>query len=62
MTKVKIEPDIQARVDQEFPSLLLYTSPPEAASLKAWLREIEEKHKDVAPQSANLPNGAHPKK
>lgn len=62
MAKVKIEPDIQARVDQEFPSQLLYTSPPEAASLKAWLREIDEKHRDATSQSANPVNGTRHEK
>jgi hypothetical protein len=51
--KVKIEPDIQAQVDQEFPTQLLYTSPPEAASLKEWLREIESGHGDESSQTGN---------
>ena len=29
--------------DEQFPSQLLYSSPPEAASLTAWVRDIDHK-------------------
>ena len=36
------KPEIDA--EQAFPLLILYSSPPEAASLSNWIRDVEDKH------------------
>jgi len=46
MPKIKSDAEMQAHIDKEYPSQTLYTSPPEVLSLKAWVREIEEKRGD----------------
>jgi hypothetical protein len=61
MSKSKADDDIRARVEKEFPSLLLYTSPPEAESLRAWLREVEEKRRNTASQT-EAQTGTSPKR
>jgi hypothetical protein len=43
MPKIKSDAEMQAHIDKEYPS---QTSPPEVLSLKAWVREIEEKRGD----------------
>jgi hypothetical protein len=51
MAKMKSNTELQASIDREFPSVTLYTSPPEASSLKAWVRQVEEKRRVTAAQS-----------
>jgi hypothetical protein len=41
MPKIK-EPRL-TRDEQQFPSRILYSSPPEVSGLSAWVREIESK-------------------
>ena len=50
MPKIKSDAEMQAHIDKEYPSQTLYTSPPEVLSLKAWVREIEERRGDTQPQ------------
>jgi hypothetical protein len=41
----KTKPETEAKYEQQFPSVILYSSPPEASSLNAWLKELEQKRK-----------------
>jgi hypothetical protein len=47
----KTKPATATSEDQQFPSQILYSSPPEASSLKAWVREIEQKQRGNAAAS-----------
>jgi len=52
MAKDKEEAGTTVRVEQEYPSQILYSSPPEASTLNDWVRDVE--HRRVS-------DGASPK-
>jgi hypothetical protein len=56
MAKAKSKSETEAEYEQQFPSVILYSSPPEAASLNAWLKEIEQKRAENGSGSKSQPD------
>jgi len=56
MAKTKSKSETEAEYEQQFPSVILYSSPPEASSLNAWLKEIQQKHKENGSASKSQPD------